>query len=83
MAIRIEPEIEEMLRQRKLSRQVPRREIVLKEVKGAEYDLERARKSFEEGDFKWATVKGYYAIFHAARALLYNAGFRERATEQY
>ncbi|MBI5554291.1 MAG: HEPN domain-containing protein [Elusimicrobia bacterium] len=25
-----------------------------------------------------ATVKGYYAMFHAARALLYSKGYRER-----
>lgn len=50
-----------------------------KEYGGAKYDLQRATASLKEGDFKWATIKAYYSMFHAARALLYSAGYRERS----
>jgi len=33
----------------------------------------------EDGDFKWATVQAYYAMFHSARALLYSQGYREKS----
>lgn len=49
------------------------------EMRGAAYDLERAKVSLAESDFKWATIKGYYSIFHSGRALLYRAGYRERS----
>ena len=47
------------------------------ELKTAEFDLERAHKTFKEGDFKWATIQLYYAMFHAARAMIYSRNFRE------
>jgi uncharacterized protein (UPF0332 family) len=53
--------------------------MVAKELKGSESDLATAKASYEAGDHKWATVQAYYSIFHAARALLYNRGFRERS----
>lgn len=54
-------------------------ELVRKELVGAKYDLEAARQDLKQGDAKWATVKSYYSIFHAARAVLYSLGYRERA----
>lgn len=30
-------------------------------------------------NFKWATIQGYYSIFHSARALLYSKGYREKS----
>ncbi len=48
-------------------------------MEGATYDLQKAKTSLEEADFKWSTVKGYYSMFHAGRALLYTAGYRERS----
>ncbi len=42
------------------------REMVLKELEGAGRDLETARKSSKDDDYKWATVQAYYSIFHAA-----------------
>ncbi len=53
--------------------------MVAKELRGSESDLATAKASYEAGDHKWATVQAYYSIFHAARALLYNRGFRERS----
>ncbi|MCL2859877.1 MAG: HEPN domain-containing protein [Oscillospiraceae bacterium] len=42
-------------------------------------DLESAKVSFEEKNYKWATVQAYYAIFHAVRALIYKSGYREKS----
>jgi len=65
--------------ERKLARIRINRSLILKEMQGASYDLERARKSLGDGDFKWATVQAYYAMFHSARALLYSRGYREKS----
>ena len=55
------------------------RELVRKEVEGAASDLEDARDSLKRKKFKWATVQGYYSMFHSARALLYSKGLREKS----
>jgi len=69
----------QLLEERRLVRIKPDRKLVLKEIEGAKSDLETARKSLRDGNFKWATIQGYYSIFHAARALLYSKGFREKS----
>ena len=55
------------------------RKLILKEVEGATSDLQEARDSLSRKKFKWATVQGYYSMFHAARALVYGKGFREKS----
>jgi uncharacterized protein (UPF0332 family) len=79
MARGVNPIIRRLLEERRLLKSRLDHEAVEKELKGAEYDLEKAEASFNEGDSKWATVKAYYSMFHAARALLYDAGYRERS----
>ena len=53
--------------------------LATKELKSAADDLEDAKFSFSKERYKWATIQAYYAIFHAARALLYYRGYRERS----
>ncbi len=53
--------------------------MVLKEFEASKNDLETARRSLNEEDHKWATVQAYYSMFHAAKALLYSKGFREKS----
>jgi uncharacterized protein (UPF0332 family) len=53
--------------------------LVDKKLKAAQYDLKRAKHSLTENDDKWATIKAYYSMFHAAKALLYSKGFREKS----
>jgi len=53
--------------------------LVPKELGQADYDLQAAKKSCDGGEFKWATIQAYYAMFHAARALLYTKGYREKS----
>ena len=50
-----------------------------KELETAEADLETARKTYKEGDYKWATIQIYYSMFHSARALLYAKNLREHS----
>jgi uncharacterized protein (UPF0332 family) len=45
----------------------------------AEEDLAEARDRFVHEKTKYATINAYCAIFHAARALIYSKGYRERS----
>ena len=50
-----------------------------KELETAKSDLERAKKTYKESDYKWATIQIYYSMFHSARALLYAKNLREHS----
>jgi len=52
--------------------------LVKKELSTAEGDLSEAKASFDNQRYKWSTVQAYYAMFHAARALIYSRGYREK-----
>jgi len=52
--------------------------LIKPELEEAASDLNTAKKEFSEDGFKWATIKGYYSMFHSARALLYSRGYREK-----
>jgi uncharacterized protein (UPF0332 family) len=71
-------DIKECLEKRFLIKIKPDDKLIEKELNEAEYDLEKAQKTFDEEDFKWGIVKSYYAIFHAARAILFKLGLREK-----
>lgn len=79
MGTRMSFKFKQLIGERRLTKIKSDRKLVLKEMKGAESDLQTARKSLQNGNFKWATIQGYYPIFHAARALLYSKGFREKS----
>jgi len=79
MGTRMSFKFKQLIGERRLTKIKSDRKLVLKEMKGAESDLQTARKSLQNGNFKWATIQGYYSIFHAARALLYSKGFREKS----
>ena len=70
---------ERCIRERRLIKIKPSKELIQKELESAEYDLERARNSLDEGDFKWAAVQSYYSMFHAAKALVLKKGYREKS----
>jgi len=40
------------------------------EIQAALDDLVDAKKAFARQRYNWATIQGYWALFHAARALL-------------
>jgi len=72
-------EFRRFIEERKLTRIRIDRKLVLKEIDGATSDLEEAKDSLSRKKFKWATIQGYYSMFHAARALVYSKGFREKS----
>ena len=51
---------------------------VTKEIEESEYDFEKAKKTFDDKDYKWSIIKSYYAMFHVARALLFKLGLKEK-----
>jgi len=53
--------------------------LVLKELQAAQNDLQDAKDTLYLKKFKIATVIAYFAMFHAARALLYNKKYREKS----
>ena len=53
--------------------------LAQKELKTAEQDLMDGKEGYERGKYKWATIQSYYAMFHAARALLYARNYREKS----
>src|SRR3989304_7929151 len=72
-------EFERLVAERKLVRARIGRGMIEKEIEAAKSDLLDARDSLERRRFKWATIQGYYSMFHSARALLYSRGFREKS----
>ena len=79
MGIRMTAEFRRMVDERRLLRARVNRGLIVKEIQVAEADLNDARDSLKGRKLKWATVQGYYSMFHAARALVYGQGFREKS----
>jgi uncharacterized protein (UPF0332 family) len=61
-----------------LKKSNPDNELSKKELKEALYDLKSAKQSLNIEDYKWTIIKSYYAMFHAARSLLYIRGYEEK-----
>jgi len=70
--------IEECIEQGYLRRIKSDDKLIEKEFREADYDLSRARDAIGNKDFKWAIIKSYYSMFHAARAVLFSLGYREK-----
>jgi len=71
-------DIESCLREGFLQQIKVERDLIGKELEEAKYDIGKAERELEDGDFKWSIVKSYYSMFHAARAVLFSLGFKER-----
>ena len=48
------------------------KKLVKKELSVAQSDLSDAKAGYDNERYKWSTIQGYYAMFHAARALTYS-----------
>ncbi len=46
------------------------KDIIKNEVYASGYDLESAKRDLSYSDHKWATIKAYYSMLHAAKAFL-------------
>lgn len=68
----------ECLAKKKIFRFEPAKQLVNLELEDAKEDLKSAEEDYAQDNFKWATIKGYYSMFHSARALLYSCGYREK-----
>jgi uncharacterized protein (UPF0332 family) len=71
--------VDDLLQKGKLKKAIVSKEMYEKEFNIAVKDLESAKKSFHDENYKWATIQAYYAVFHAARALLFKSGYREES----
>lgn len=71
--------VEDLVKKNSLKKGNYSAEMYQKEFRVGEKDLETAQKSYKDCNFKWAVIQAYYAIFHAARALLFKSGFREES----
>jgi uncharacterized protein (UPF0332 family) len=74
----LNPSLLRLLDERKISRITADRALVKKELSATKADLKDSQESLGLMKFKWATIQGYYAMFHAARALLFDRGYREK-----
>ena len=73
------PEFERCLRSQKIKVFSRGKTLAGKELKVAASDLEQAKITFKNDNYKWATIQCYYSMFHSARALLYARNYRERS----
>jgi len=72
-------EFEKCLKHRWLVTMPEARHLVGKELRVARNDYAEAEVGYQRGSHKWSTIQSYYAMFHAARALLYTRGYREKS----
>ena len=64
-----------------LRRIPPSREKAVQSIEKAKQLLEEAKASLEEERINSAIIVAYLAIFHAARAVLFKDGYREKSHE--
>lgn len=50
-------------------------EIIQNEITASDYDLDSSRRDLSYKDYKWAIVKAYYSMLHAAKAYVRYKGF--------
>lgn len=55
------------------------KKLIGKELEAAKQDLIEAKDRQKNNRFKYSTITAYYSMFHSARALLYNEGYREKS----
>ena len=72
-------QFDQCLKTRKLKKFTVGRQQIAIEIKAAKQDLQEAADRLTKKKFKYATINAYYSLFHAARALLYLKGYREKS----
>ena len=72
-------EFEQCLENKKIISFARGKNLIKKELLVAKSDLSDAKAGYENERYKWSTIQGYYAMFHAARALIYSQGYREKS----
>lgn len=72
-------DFKDCLKRRKITKFERAPELAPRELTEAISDLDSAKASFADDNFKWAIIQSYYSMFHAARSLIYARGYRERS----
>jgi uncharacterized protein (UPF0332 family) len=75
----VNQEFKQCLESKKIVSFARGKKLVKKELSVARSDLTDAKAGYENGRHKWSTIQGYYAMFHASRALVYSQGYREKS----
>ncbi len=70
---------ERCLEKKKLVKFDAEKSLIKKEIVAAESDLKDSQDVLKIEKPKLATITAYYSMFHAARALLYSKGYREKS----
>jgi uncharacterized protein (UPF0332 family) len=73
------PEFKQCLENKKIITFAKGKNLVRKEITVAQSDLFDAKAGYENERYKWSTIQAYYAMFHAARALVFSEGYREKS----
>lgn len=71
-------DIRECIEKRWLLKEQPKKDVIEKELKEAEYDLKRAQNALKEKDYKWTIIMSYYGMFHSGKAICFKEGYREK-----
>ena len=71
-------DIEKCLEEGYLMKEKADEKLITKEIEESKYDFQKAKDAFEAEDYKWAIIKCYYSMFHAAKAVCFRAGYREK-----
>ncbi len=72
-------EFEKCRKKRKLVKISYAEDLIDQEIQEAQKDLAISRESFQNNYYKWSIIQGYYAMFHAGKALLLSKGYREKS----
>ena len=73
------PEFKQCLDNKKIIPFAKGKNLVKKEISVARSDLFDAKAGYDNERYKWSTIQAYYAMFHAARALVFSEGYREKS----
>ena len=79
MAKAIDDKFAECLKRGKIKLFPSATDLCEKELSVAEDDLEVAVNGLNDRRWKWCTIQAYYSMFHTARALLHDEGYREKS----
>lgn len=63
--------------ERLLKRVKGEQDLIEKEIKSAESDLETSKTMLKQENYKWCIATSYYVAFHASRALMYSFDLKE------
>jgi len=75
----VNQDFEQCLENKKVIPFTKGKNLFKKELSIAKSDLSDAKAGYENGRYKWSTIQAYYAMFHAARALVYSRGYHEKS----